>query len=54
MLIFLQGENFMPYEQLFDYVKSLSPEEFKNQIKNKTFADNYIKTARHFTFVKAQ
>ena len=44
----------MLYEQLFDYVKSLSPEEFQNQIKNGTFADNCIKEVKNFTFVKAR
>ena len=41
-------------EQLYVYVKSLSPEEFSSQIKNGTFAENYIEKFANFTFVKVR
>ena len=46
--------NIMLYEKLFEYIKSLSPEEFACQIKNGTFAEKYIEQEKRFTFVKAR
>ena len=39
-------------EIMYEYIKTLSPEEFKRQIKNKTFVENCMKGQVKLKLVK--
>lgn len=40
-------------ETIYNYIKTLSPEEFKHQILNQSFADKCIKTSLSHKFARA-